>query len=235
MFFKKRMYTLCVLLLWLPITAFSQFNIKIGYTGGYTQASVMNSIIDQFHYDFNAKYNGTLDELQDRVKILNGLEVGVRYKFSNVGFELNWNSLSDKSDAYGALASGARIQSKWYTSLTQYALGVENYFGNFGYGASIGYRTVRVKTAIEGVQRKKSDVLTESGFTSKFYLLYEIPGEIVSLAIKPYIEVPLKDTNISSFNQRLYNQVDKSYISPQPIYERFMLYGISVILYNGPQ
>jgi hypothetical protein len=235
MFLKKRMQTTLVLMLFLPTITFCQFNIKIGYIGGFTKAPDMNGIISKFNDEFVSKYNGKLDDNLNEIKFLNGLEVGTRYRLNNVGFELTWNSMITKSDAFGALASGNRVQSKWYTSFTQYALGIENYIGNFGYGAAFGYRTARIKTAIEGTQRKKAEVVSQSGWTSRFYLLYQIPSNIVALAIKPYVEIPLKNLDITNFDQELFYKIDKSYVSPKPINERFMMYGISIVLYNGPQ
>ena len=229
------MQWLMVLSLLIPLTAYNQLNIKIGYTGGYVRASAMNDIVSRFNQDFESKYGGKLDDPLDKIKFLNGLEVGARYRLGSVGFELSWNSMSDRSDAYGGLSSGTRLQTKWFTSLTQYALGIENYFGNFGYGASFGYRTVRIKTAIEGTQRKKSGILSESGLTSKFYLLYQFPGQVVALAFKPYIEIPLKNTDITNFDRELFYRMDISYTPAQQTFERYMMYGISIVLYNGPQ
>lgn len=235
MFLKKRIQILLVLMILIPTMAYNQFNFKIGYNGGHTKAPNMNSIISQFNNEFESKYGGKLDDALDDVKFLNGLEIGVRYRLNSVGFELSWNNMSDKSDAFGSLVSGSRIQSKWFTSLTQYALGVENYIGNFGYGASFGYRSASIKTAIEGTQRKKSEIVNGSVWTSKFYLLYQIPSRVVALSIKPYVEIPLKSYDITNFEQELFYKLDNSYISPKPINERFMLYGISILLYNGPQ
>ncbi len=229
------MQWLMVLSILIPITAYTQFNIKIGYNGGLVQATGMNEVISRFNQDFESKYGGKLDDPLDNIKFLNGIEVGARYRLGSVGFELSWNSMSDRSDAFGSLSSGSRLQTKWFTSLTQYALGIENYIGNFGYGASFGYRTARIKTAIDGTQRKKSDILSESGMTSKFYLLFQFPGQVVALAFKPYIEIPLKNTDITKFDRELFYRMDASYTPTQQTFERFMVYGISVLLYNGPQ
>ena len=235
MFFKKRMQWLWLLMLLMPNEGYNQLNIKIGYNGGHSSAPAMNGIITQFNNDFVSKYGGKMESPLDEVKLMNGLEIGARYRMGSVGFELTWNSMSDINDVYGVLSSGTKFQSKWFTSLTQYALGIENYIGNFGYGASLGYRTAKIKSAIDGAKRKRSNIVTDSGLVSKFYLLYQFPSNVVALAIKPYIEVPLKDIDIRNFDQELFYRIDPSYNSPKPINERYMLYGISIVLYNGPQ
>lgn len=235
MFFKKRMQWLWLLILLFPNEGYNQLNIKIGYNGGYSSAPAMNGVITQFNNDFVSKYGGKMESPLDEVKLMNGLEIGARYRMNSIGFELTWNSMSDINEVYGNLSSGTKFQSKWYTSLTQYALGIENYIGNFGYGVSLGYRTAKIRSAIDGSKRKKSNIVTESELVSKFYLLYQLPSDVVALAIKPYIEFPLNDIDIRNFDQELFYRIDPSYISPKPINERFMLFGISIVLYNGPQ
>jgi hypothetical protein len=219
----------------IPKIIFGQLNIKVGYTGGFTKAPELNTIVSDFNETFVSKYNGKLGDALDEIRSLHGLEIGLRYRMGGVGMELSWHNMSDKSDVFGTLNSGINFQDKWFTSLTEYSFGLENYIGKLGYGASIGYRTVRIKTDIAGAPRKKQSVTTESGFASKFYLLFQYPGEKVGIAFKPYVQVPLKNIDISSFDQELNVQLNESYISSKPLEERFFIYGISIVLYNGKQ
>jgi hypothetical protein len=213
-----------------------QLNIKIGYNGGFMKAPELNKIVDRFNDDFLVTYSGkTLDDRLDQFRSLHGLEVGLRYRLNRVGFEVSWNSISDKSDIFGTLTNNSNFQDKWYLSLTEFSTGIENYFGHFGYGASIGYRTGRIKTDITGAPRKKRTTTTESGFASKFYLIYQIGGDKVGLAFKPYVQVPLKNLDVSNFDQELNVQLSPTYQTVKPIEERFFMYGISIVLYNGKQ
>lgn len=212
-----------------------QLNIKVGYTGGFTQAPDLNNIVNMFNENFSSKYGGKLDDALNEIKSMHGLELGLRYRLNKVGLELSWHNMSDKSDVIGTLSNGSSFQDKWFTSLTEFSLGLENYFGKFGYGASIGHRTARIKTDILGAPRKKKTITTESGFASKFYLIFQFPGEKVSIAFKPYVQVPLKDLDVSSFDQELNVQLDRNYVANKPFDERFFIYGISIVLYNGRQ
>jgi hypothetical protein len=213
-----------------------QVNIKVGYTGGFTKAPTMNNVVDRFNADF-LKNNpeGKLDDALDQIKSLHGLEIGLRYRVNSVGFELSWHNMSDKSDVFGTLNDKSSFQDKWFTSITEYSLGVENYFGNFGYGASLGYRTARIKTDIVGAPRKKRLVTNESGLASKFYLIFQYPGDKVGIAFKPYVQVPIKDIDISSFDQELNVQLNNTYQAVKPQEERFFMFGLSIVLYNGRQ
>lgn len=236
MLFHKKLYTSLIFLMAISLSAIGQLNIKVGYTGGFTKAPALNAIVDKFNTDFISNNpEGKLDDALDQIRSLHGLEVGLRYRMNSVGFELSWHNMSDKSDVFGTLNNKSSFQDKWFTSLTEYALGVENYFGNFGYGASIGIRTARIKTDITGAPRKKRQVTSESGLASKFYLIFQYPGDKVGIAFKPYVQVPIRDLDVSSFDQELNVQLNNTYQAVQPQSERFFMYGISIVLYNGRQ
>lgn len=218
------------------IVLYAQLNIKVGYSNGYMDAPELNKVITGFNEGFVKKFSsGTLDDKLDPFRSLHGLEIGLRYRLNKVGFELSWNSMSDKSDVYGTLQNNSNFQDKWFLSMTEYSVGIENYLGHFGYGASMGYRTARMKTDIIGAPRKKKSVMEESGFASKFYLIFQFGGDKVGIAFKPYVQVPLRNLDVSSFDQELNIQFDESYKALRPREERFFLYGISIVLYNGRQ
>ncbi|MBK8517389.1 MAG: hypothetical protein IPL55_14225 [Saprospiraceae bacterium] len=213
-----------------------QLNIKVGYTNGFMDAPILNKVVTNFNESFTSKYPGSfLDDNLNKFSSVHGLEIGLRYRVNSVGFELSWNSMSDKSDVYATLPNKVSFQDKWFLSLTEYSAGIENYFGHFGYGASLGYRTARMKTDIFGAPRKKRKVVEESGFASKFYLIFQFGGEKVGIAFKPYVQVPLRNLDISNFDQELNVQGDSAYKAIKPQEERFFLYGISIVLYNGKQ
>ena len=225
-----------LIIVFLDQTAYTQINIKVGYTGGFTKAPVLNKIVNDFNQSFISKNtNGRLDDVLDEVRSLHGLEIGLRYRLNSVGFEASWCSISDKSDVFGVLDDKTNFSDKWYTSLTEFSLGLENYFGKFGYGASIGYRTARIKTDIAGAPRKKRLVTNESGLAPKLYLIFQFPGDKVGIAFKPYVQFPINKLDVSSFDQELNAQLDKNYIAVSPQDEKFLIYGISIVLYNGKQ
>lgn len=233
---NKKIYLSLVICIALYFSAAGQVNLKVGYAGGFTKAPVLNAVVSKFNTDFVSNNpSGRLDDALNDFRSLHGLEIGVRYRINRVGFEVSWNSMSDKSDIFGTMADKSTFQDKWFLSLTEFSTGIENYFGHFGYGASLGYRTARLKTDIPGAPRKKRSVTHESGLASKFYLIFQFPGDKVGIAFKPYVQVPLKNLDISSFDQELNVQIDNSYMAVKPQEERFFLYGISIVLYNGRQ
>ncbi|MCB0659922.1 MAG: hypothetical protein KDC04_03240 [Saprospiraceae bacterium] len=235
MFQKEFCKYICVIVVFMfstPIQA--QVNLKVGYIGAKVSAENSNAIINAFNQKLVDEEANVHDNLNN-IKFMNGLEIGLRYRLHRVGFELSWSSMSSKSDVYATLPNNQLFQDKWFYSLTEYSVGIENYLGKFGYGASIGYRTYRIKTDIPGVQRKKSLINSESGLASKFYLLFQYPGQKVGIAFKPYVQVPLTGLNISKFDQALQEQIIENYQAPVNLEDDITLFGISILLYNGKQ
>ncbi|MBK9257194.1 MAG: hypothetical protein IPM42_17090 [Saprospiraceae bacterium] len=211
--------------------SYGQFNIKVGYRGGFSKMEGINNVLDRF----NEKYF-TLEDKFDHVRSLHGLELGLRYRIGSVAAEVSWCNQSSKTDALGRLPSGSSFQDKWFYSLTEWSMGLENYIGDyFGYGASIGYSTLNIKTDIEGSRRKKRLAASDNAYNTKFYIFYQYPGEKVAIAFKPYIQFPLRPYNISAFDQDLNVAIDPSYIAVPGQQEKLMIFGLSILLYNGRQ
>lgn len=212
----------------------AQFNIKVGYTGGQINAPELDEIISRYNTDFSTRFGFIEDDLE-LVKSMHGIELGLRYRYKNVGYELSWNNMSDKNDFFGTWQTGGSFQDKWFYSLTQYALAIETYYGWVGVGTSLGTRTLRIKTDIAGAPRKKRTVLEDTGWVTNFYLTFQFPGDKVAIAFKPYIQMPLGMQDIGPFSFALNQAVDPNYNEIRQIDTRAVVYGLSIVLYNGKQ
>lgn len=231
-----RIYVAVVVLASALVPVSGQINLKVGYMGASTRAPVVNKIVQDFNTRLTTTFAGSkLDDQLQNFNFSNGMELGLRYRIGNVGLEASWSSISDKSDVLLSKSDGSLFQDKWFTSLTEYSLGAENYFGYFGCGASIGLRTARIKTDIAGASKKKRTVVQETAPASKFYLIFQFPGDKVGIAFKPFVEVPLKKYDVSGFDQEINGQIDPGWMAPKPQEEKFLIYGISILLYNGKQ
>lgn len=213
----------------------AQLNIKVGYAGGLVQVPELDNVVD----DFNAKFKtvnpaGRLDDELDRFSSLHGLEIGLRYRTGNLGFECTWNNFSNTSDVIGILENQSSFQDKWFMSLTSYSAGVENYIGKFGFGASLAYRIFKLRTDISTATKKRKIITDTDGFGTRLYLTLQFPGDKVGIAFKPFVELPLGNFDITGFDQELGQQLDSSYKS-DPKSTRLAMYGISIVLYNGLQ
>ncbi|MBK8886464.1 MAG: hypothetical protein IPN46_07875 [Saprospiraceae bacterium] len=66
-------------------------------------------------------------------------------------------------------------------------------------------------------------------------MIFQFPVDKVGIAFKPYVQIPIKNLDVSDFDQELNVQLDNSYIAQSPQNERFFLYGLTIVLYNGKQ
>jgi hypothetical protein len=232
----KRVSTLCFFLVALTETpSFCQFNIKVGYSGAYTNDIEINNIISTF----NNNYGQKLEDDMDPFTSMHGLTIGLRYKIKSFGMELSWQSLSGKSDFIGDIVNGnvnvPNVSDKWFFSDTDYSLGLENYFGRFGYGASFGLGTLRMKTDIVGSSRKKRTVMSETSPLGRIYVLFEYPGDKVSASIRPYVQFPIgQGYNTFAFENDLITTYDPSVTLIDGTYQKSMIFGLTFALYNGP-
>lgn len=203
--------------------SFGQVNIKVGYNGAFTQSPTLDNMVKL--------YNEKLDEIYDDLEpfsSLHGLELGVRYRMGNSAFEASWHSGLNSSDVYGVI-NGSSFSKKYFMSLTEYALHAEQYFGYVGFGAGLGYRTARMKTDIAGSRRKRQELDVTSGFSAKIFLVFQLPGDKVALAIKPYYQIPLSDLNFDGLATQM--ELDPGIKTK----DRLQTWGISIVLYNGKQ
>lgn len=227
-----KVFQISVIVLASHVLVLGQLNIKVGYITGRTEAPGYNDIVDHFNSNIESVY--ILDDALDPLRWMHGLELGVRYKIRNVGFELSWSGLQKRADVFASLNNVNRLQSRLFTGLTEYSLSAENYYGFFGYGASIGYRYLTIKTDVPGSRRRRSELLGEDGWAGKLYLIFSLPGDNVALAFKPYIQFPLTEYAMDGFENGINDKFDfpqRDFVEP----ERFFMYGISVVLYNGRQ
>jgi hypothetical protein len=213
----------------------AQLNIKVGYAGGIVQAPELDKVADDFNTRFKTvNPGGRVDDELDRFSSVHGLEIGLRYRTGNLGFECTWNNFSNNSDFFGTLNNQLLFQDKWFLSLTSYSAGVENYIGKFGFGASLSYRILKLRTDISPATKKRKTITDTAEFGTRFYLIFQFPGDKVGIAFKPFLELPLGRFDITGFDQELGQQLDSGYKADAKS-TSLVLYGISVVLYNGLQ
>ncbi len=198
--------------------AFSQFNFKVGYIGLFPNLDKTNNLLTQYN-DFNnpgLKY--------DKIKYLHGIDIGGRYIIGNTGIELGWfNAQSKKVKTQGV------ITDDWKVSLSGFYLGIERYYKNFGLGASIEYNRMRYKSKIEGISGSET-VLSDQFLSSKIYLLTSASSGSTAISIKPFFIPKWNPINIASVQDEIISNGPEG-----PINEYINGFGITVVIYNGPQ
>lgn len=226
MYLKK--YLLSILVATLATTALSaQLNFKVGYSFGYSAMSDVNAV----HQAYNQSKTGTVVEAMKDINWMHGIEVGVRQKWESFGIELSYQNIGRDRTALGLELDETAFEKTIYYSARTYSLALENYFGPFGYGASIGRTKMRVQTDIPNLNSSKLPLTSDANLSSQFYLMLSAPGtRTVALTIKPYVSINWGGFDVSALSEDLEvdTGLDLSDINPT-------FFGISLLFYNGPQ
>lgn len=212
-----RLIFICSLCL-MSIYANSQLNLKVAYQGLRTDLNATNTAFQTFDN------NNQLDRAYGNVHYLQGLDLGARYKYGFVALEVGWNLLQSKK----VRALSESYDQNWRISSSEIYSGIEIFITkHFGLGASLGYNNIKYKQSISGSRDRKTFV-DQDLLTSKFYVFATASSSNTAISIKPYYLPKWGQYDLTSFNQELNGDINKTE-------DFFTGFGISVTLYNGPQ
>lgn len=217
-----------LILLFLVTGLSAQFNIKVGYSGSYHQLTEFNN---QFKIHNENPDNGFLEDPFPKVHVLHGLEAGFRYKFGkHIGVEATWsNGQTRRVQTSGFDANEVFIEKKWRLSSNEYSIGLENYFGNLGYGASLGYRKSKI-SKFKSNSRKYFEVQEDKFLNLNVHLIITVETGNGTFALKPFYQAPLSDWTIDAFADNLNPGGNNT-----NLVENFRSFGLSFVFYNGPK
>ena len=219
---------ICSVLLCTGLSANAQFNIKVGYNGNYANfektADIFNRFSNQFSSD-NQKLTPT--------KIYHGIEFGARYKFSEyLGIDIGISSTNGKSKVTGLSSLTSEIvDSEWRISHNNLYLGLENYFGSYGYGATIGLQQLKYNNKTN-LNSENLEILKQSAINSRFYLIFEYASSINAFSFRPFVTINWQPYNVHAVESEIFPDTN---LPVTDFNEDLMVFGISVMIYNGPQ
>jgi hypothetical protein len=205
----------------------AQPNLKVGYNFNYTNLEQTKTIFDRFN-----AINPQAEQQLSPVKSYHGIEMGIRYRFDHIGIDLSLSSVNGKTEALNVFQQDGTLgKDDWKMSLINYSLGLENYFGTFGIGATIGTQKLKYKTDFNSASGQKS-IFNESVLASKFYLIIEVPSNKIAFSLRPFISKTWEPYNVQNI-ELLFNP--QSTIPKEEFDQNLVVYGISFLFYNGPQ
>lgn len=210
--------------MYMPLSA--QFNIAVGYSVGYTPGNEANSLV----YDFNQDYRDSIlfGKPMEELHFLHGITVGLRWKFENISFELNWENLNRTRESLGENAADQLFQKTVFYAVNNYTASIESGFGNIGFGLGGGLRNFQIKEEIASSGEKRHFLKSNQYFIKPYLSINLIGGDKVSLSIKPYLSIPLNSIPLDALSQEFeLGSSDKK--------ESLWMAGISFIFYNGNQ
>ena len=215
----------------------SQFNVKVGYGLAYTTATGNNQIIEAF----NLQNDFRLEKPMSEIHLLHGLELGLRYRFENLGIEFSWEPLGNSTSGLGEDVDRSLFQKELFYSFKTISIGLEGYFGNKGIGFSLGNRKMKVKSEIAESGSKKT-LLDKDQWTMKLYWMINFKGrDYIGLSMRPYIQWPInqfgfdQQNSDNSTSYRLHDYLEIEVPQENEIKDRIPLVGLSILFYNGMQ
>lgn len=236
--FGRQYLTFYILLMgcmWQGGALYSQFNVKIGYTLARANAGTNNQLLADLNANRSVLYED-YDAAPD-LKMMFGIALGARYKFGISSIELNWEGLGRDIRSVGfdkptATAAPMATAEEIKYSLNMLMITYETSFGIYGIGSSLGRNVVNIKQQATGTTDKVSlfnNSDTRSSYFARFHFALNFKGNgSVAFAIKPFVQIPLSDIELSSVATKL-GLEEKTYA------EGFPLFGIGFAFYNGRQ
>ena len=219
-------FSLIILLLALGQSISAQFNVAVGYSLGYTQAEDINNLVFDFNESFrNDTYFG--DQMPE-LHVLHGVNIGFRWKYDFISFELAWELMNRTREALGENSQDQLFQKTIFFNINSYTAGVESNFGNLGLGLAVGFRNLAIKEEIAATNKKRSFLEERQYFLKPSLSINLIGNESLGLSIKPYIQIPFSTFGLDPLSQEfgLGDTGDS---------ESLLIGGVSFIFYNGAQ
>ncbi len=204
-----------------------QVNVKIGYGMGFLSSDVNTAVVDAF----NAKYAEilNLEKPMPDLKFMHGIELGLRYKFNRLALNAGWENISRDRRAIGEFDDGSLFEEKLYYSMNSFYAGIESIYSNIGFGARVGTARFRVKDNIATSDEKKTIVSGHHYFTRIHFTVLFGGQKYNTFGLQPFIQIPLAKVDLSG----LANEFDLD--AGIETEAKLMLYGLSLVFYNGPQ
>jgi len=233
----KKFCLICLLSFLGGNTIIAQLNLKIGYQAGYTNPSIHNSMTNRFNVDTTYNF---LDQKLGKINFLHGVQIGVRYRWEYIGFEFTWYNRYKSLEATGIWPNTENEFNRdlSYRTIT-YSLGLENYVGNFGWGASIDFDNLSIRTQhSDGARRDKYRIVGEDdnwspwALSSHFYLMFNLQStDYMTISFRPYVQYYWQQHDLAPFRDNLIPEA----VDITDTQDNFMNFGLMIVFYNGYQ
>ncbi len=204
----------------------AQFNLKVGYNLGIMNAKVQNGIYEAYNLE-----RPWLDKPFTKLKALNGLQLGLRYKFFNrIALEGGIQTQFHRKTTNGKdPISEKTIRQTPSFAYSSFGLGVETFIlQSFSWGVTLNYDRLNISNNTQDVN--KFTVSTEDGWSSHVFLSLNIPGNShLSMSIRPYAQIPWTSFDL----QPLKNSILSTSETEQRLEQGYMAFGLMILFYNG--
>ncbi len=204
-----------------------QFNFKIGIAGAYMNSEKNTSILKRFDQN-----NPQFTDGFEQASLVYGLQGGVRYTLGDLSLDLNYHNYWNTVEASGRLNNDEIMMKSLYYTAQHLDFGFEHHIMNFGYGATIGYSFLDIKSNTN-LDKDKVTVFKDNVLSSQFFVTWYISrGDIIGFALRPFVEISWDNYYLGKLDKNLN---PSSTIVGTALKDKIQMFGLSFIIYNGVQ
>ena len=202
----------------------SQINIKIAYKTGLPDFAVNNRLLSMYQPSA-----GEVQQPLSDLSFIHGIQLGVRQKVSNWGWEVGWENLSRDRSALTFHSDSETFGDRTYNyGIGGFYAGIENHFGSVALGAEIHRRKLSIDRDING---NDLAIVSQTVTSLEFHLLWVVQqSDFVSFGIKPYFQLATDPYDLTKLAIDLDIGGDQG-----PFDESLKTFGLSFVFYNGRQ
>ncbi len=223
---KTLSYLFGCALVWLTQASNAQVNVLVGYGFSVMQSASNNHIVEAYY-----KENDWLGTSPAALHMMHGLQLGLRHSWGWASVGLHWQNQLSKLTMEGiSPVLQANYKRELYYSMNSGVCFLETGSRFLTIGAALDYTSLNIKQRYTGLDNKIS-VLTDGVFGNQYYLSFNFPtGSNAQVSLKLSYYKPWEAFDLKPLASNLLNS--NSSIETK---DRFTHFGVSLIIYNGPQ
>ena len=209
------------------VPIFSQINSIAGYNYTRNNPTILNQIIDTY----NAR-NPTLAQPMSHLSSLNGMNLGVRYRFPYAAVELMWHTRIARAKDQVINADRTSYQNIINFRNQVFSLGGDIHYGGLGIGGTFDLNQTQIRKE-RSTDNTKEILLTNRHLTNQIYLVFDVKvTDGMSISIRPFVQIPSKSVNLYAVEKK-FNPDVAATANPDKYNQRFFNYGVSFSFVNG--
>jgi hypothetical protein len=206
---------------------FAQINSIAGYNYTRNNPAILNQIID----NYNAR-NPTLAQPMSHLSSLNGMNLGVRYRFPYAALELMWHTRIARAKDQVVNADRTSYQNIINFRNQVFSFGGDVHYGGFGIGGTFDVNRTQIRKE-RSTDTTKEILMTDNSLTNHVYLIFDIKvTDGMSISVRPFVQIPSKSVNLYAVEKK-FNPDIAATTNPNKYNQRFVNYGISLSFVNG--